>query len=666
MRTGNMGRLFALVVSAGLAASACAQVTVLGEYSKRLDVTAQIITPDPNSQFFFVGDDRSTIEIRSRTEVVLSEMPTVGNTDVDVLSFRVTSLTVVFEDDMAIPLGDFGEPPVFTINTEGIAFELRDRAPTDVNVTPTGPGLFDVEYLSGVGQALGTISVDVLDVPDPLVFELRSFGDFDLGGVQATYEIAVENGEVVQKTGMPLVDIIFVGLDVNGAATNFTFTPVNIGDDFTVASPLIEPCDEAANPSGTFGGAGQFIPAGFDARNFELADADNDGDIDIVAAIGVGADDRLITLLNFGDGTFSDFIVPLGAPVDRNSSGLTLAHFNDDGIIDAAVIGTNDNGLEVLFGAGDGTFTLSQKFEDTTSSPIAGVAAADLNGDGAIDIVDSSRFGDAINVYLNDGTGQFAIDQTIPIGDLPLGIVLEDLNGDGATDIAVVSAGTDSIEILLNDGAAGFTPGASIPVLDPNSMRAGQLDGVGGIDFAVSSFTQDSVTVLLNNGDATFAPGASFPAGDGASGITLGDFDGDLDLDVALAANVDDAVSVLLNDGSGALGAPTLVPGVDGTAEIESADLDGDGDVEIVADQFSFSDPDGIKVFLNGCTESGPTPCSVADLALPFGITDLGDIDAFIAFFLVSASGADLVAPFGVVDLGDIDAFIAAFLAGCP
>ncbi|MEM1186140.1 MAG: LamG-like jellyroll fold domain-containing protein [Planctomycetota bacterium] len=61
-----------------------------------------------------------------------------------------------------------------------------------------------------------------------------------------------------------------------------------------------------------------------------------------------------------------------------------------------------------------------------------------------------------------------------------------------------------------------------------------------------------------------------------------------------------------------------------------------------------------------------PPPCSVADLAPPFGIVDLADIDAFIAAFLVQDPLADLVPPAGVIDLADIDAFIAAFLAGCP
>jgi len=59
-------------------------------------------------------------------------------------------------------------------------------------------------------------------------------------------------------------------------------------------------------------------------------------------------------------------------------------------------------------------------------------------------------------------------------------------------------------------------------------------------------------------------------------------------------------------------------------------------------------------------------PCNAADVAEPFGVTDLGDVDAFIGAFSAADPAADIAEPFGVVDLGDIDAFIAAFLAGCP
>ena len=58
--------------------------------------------------------------------------------------------------------------------------------------------------------------------------------------------------------------------------------------------------------------------------------------------------------------------------------------------------------------------------------------------------------------------------------------------------------------------------------------------------------------------------------------------------------------------------------------------------------------------------------CSDADLAAPYGIIDLQDIDVFLHAFFRVTPVADYASPFGVVDLSDIDAFIASFLAGCP
>ncbi|MEM1183388.1 MAG: FG-GAP repeat protein [Planctomycetota bacterium] len=58
--------------------------------------------------------------------------------------------------------------------------------------------------------------------------------------------------------------------------------------------------------------------------------------------------------------------------------------------------------------------------------------------------------------------------------------------------------------------------------------------------------------------------------------------------------------------------------------------------------------------------------CSLSDLVAPFGVVDLGDLDAFIEAFLVAGALVDFVPPFGIVDLDDLDAFVVASLAGCP
>ncbi|MBZ0171637.1 MAG: DNRLRE domain-containing protein [Phycisphaerales bacterium] len=64
-------------------------------------------------------------------------------------------------------------------------------------------------------------------------------------------------------------------------------------------------------------------------------------------------------------------------------------------------------------------------------------------------------------------------------------------------------------------------------------------------------------------------------------------------------------------------------------------------------------------------TYTAGNPCP-ADLAAPFGVLDLADVQAFIAAFVAGDLLADLAPPEGVLDLADVQAFIASFIAGCP
>ena len=56
--------------------------------------------------------------------------------------------------------------------------------------------------------------------------------------------------------------------------------------------------------------------------------------------------------------------------------------------------------------------------------------------------------------------------------------------------------------------------------------------------------------------------------------------------------------------------------------------------------------------------------CNGADIAEPFGVLDLADVQAFVAGFLSQDPIADITGD-GVFDLADVQAFVAAFTAGC-
>lgn len=75
--------------------------------------------------------------------------------------------------------------------------------------------------------------------------------------------------------------------------------------------------------------------------------------------------------------------------------------------------------------------------------------------------------------------------------------------------------------------------------------------------------------------------------------------------------------------------------------------------------------PQGRAAFYAFTIEAAPTACNAADLAVPFGILDLADINAFISGFTSQDPIADLDDS-GIFDLGDINMFVAAFIASCP
>ena len=61
----------------------------------------------------------------------------------------------------------------------------------------------------------------------------------------------------------------------------------------------------------------------------------------------------------------------------------------------------------------------------------------------------------------------------------------------------------------------------------------------------------------------------------------------------------------------------------------------------------------------------GPTPCTAADFAEPYGIVDIADVVTFLQRFGAADPSADLAAPQGTIDIADVVAFLQLFGAGC-
>ena len=143
---------------------------------------------------------------------------------------------------------------------------------------------------------------------------------------------------------------------------------------------------------------------------------------------------------------------------------------------------------------------------------------------------------------------------------VPYGIAVADLNRDGKLDLAVAGQFGGTVSIFLGNGAGGFSEAAGSPI------RAGEtgspqvtLDCDGKLDLVVANqgarndTAADDITGLLGDGTGRFAEAATSPVDSGGQGTTalvLADLDGDGRLDIA-ATNVFALVSLSLSLSSG-------------------------------------------------------------------------------------------------------------------
>jgi hypothetical protein len=288
------------------------------------------------------------------------------------------------------------------------------------------------------------------------------------------------------------------------------------------------------------------------------ADADNDGDIDVLIINNTRTPN--IFYKNQGNGIFvADQTVPFGQDVSYYHSG-AFADYDRDGKLDIFLCNYWPTRYNELFHAENGGYVkqtgsvLPQDAFQTT-----GATWADYDNDGFADLFMPNKLSGKNVLYHNMGNGRFERVSAGPIvrdGGFSVGSIWGDIDNDGDLDLYVTNASNKVNYLYRNNGNGAFTKDSTDASVQDKGHHHGcsfaDIDNDGDLDIYVTT-DQSWKRLYINDGTGHFKKKenevllANFGK---AFGHAWSDFDRDGDLDLFVATHSNQPNYLFTNNGN--------------------------------------------------------------------------------------------------------------------
>ncbi len=284
-------------------------------------------------------------------------------------------------------------------------------------------------------------------------------------------------------------------------------------------------------------------------------------------------------------GGFAGFSEPVRWTTGAAPSDVHAADLNGDGRIDLAVINQGAATLTVLIGRGDGTFNRLADVP-TAASPIA-LALGDFTDDQRPDVAVLSGAGATLAVHVNNGDGTFGAAEMRALSAPGHRIVSADFNADGCADLFVAHRDARRLTHLRSLGNGTFEPAHEFSVPHyPWCIETADVNGDGRPDLGVgllSGGQNNAIRVYLNNGGAGFHAPVDSAILRQPVDLAFGDFNRDGVLDAAALDQPAGIVTSVVGAGNGSFSQQQFAS-ADGRPEaIIATDMNNDGIDDVVS-----------------------------------------------------------------------------------